>query len=241
MKKAAAGELISFGKWIFLSTAFWFVSSQGDKAILGKFLSLEGLGIYNIGYFLASFPLLLGQAVTGRILIPIYRETGTTPDAASQRKIKVMRYGLTAGIIGLLAVMCFGGPWLVHLLYDPRYANASGIVVLVAAMMLPQVIGLSYDQAALAAGDSRRFFVFSALRALAQIGGLLGGFAIADLPGALIGVGIAGVAVHPLLIWIARVHGVWDMRHDLLAGLTAALIGGLAIWMHWDAIAAISG
>ncbi|MGL5008826.1 MAG: oligosaccharide flippase family protein, partial [Paracoccaceae bacterium] len=51
---AAARDLIRFGKWIFLSTACGFLLAQGDKAIFGAHLSLEALGIYNIGFFLAS-------------------------------------------------------------------------------------------------------------------------------------------------------------------------------------------
>ena len=69
----AGRDLIHFGKWIFLSTACGFMLSQGDKAIFGAYLSLDELGIYNIGYFLASFPVLLAGAVVGRIMIPLYR------------------------------------------------------------------------------------------------------------------------------------------------------------------------
>jgi O-antigen/teichoic acid export membrane protein len=90
-ERRAAGELIHFGKWIFLSTIFWFFASQGDKAILGKFLSLESLGIYNIGYFLASFLLLLGLNVTSRVMIPVYREK------AAPARIARLRSGLSAG------------------------------------------------------------------------------------------------------------------------------------------------
>jgi O-antigen/teichoic acid export membrane protein len=62
-------ELVRCGKWIFLSTAFWFLISLGHRAILGKFISLKVLGIYNIGFFLASFPMLLGHAVNQRLKI----------------------------------------------------------------------------------------------------------------------------------------------------------------------------
>ena len=51
----AARDLINFGKWIFLSTASGFLILQGDKIVLGKYISLHNLGIYNIAYFLASF------------------------------------------------------------------------------------------------------------------------------------------------------------------------------------------
>ena len=45
----ARHELVHFGKWIFLSTICGFIVAQGDKLILGKYLSLGALGIYNLG------------------------------------------------------------------------------------------------------------------------------------------------------------------------------------------------
>ncbi|NUH66097.1 oligosaccharide flippase family protein [Sulfitobacter sp. S0837] len=229
-ERAAARELVHFGKWIFLSTMFWFFASQGDRAILGKFLSLDGLGIYNIGYFLASFPLLLGQNVTGRVMIPIYRETG----ARDHAKLRRMRYALSAGLLLMLALMALAGPWLVGLLYDPRYLASGAILVVLALALMPQVIGLTYDQAALAAGDSRRFFISSATRASLQIVLLLVGVIYAGLPGALIGMGAAIVLSHFVLIWLARAHGVWDGWHDLTFTALALTLGAVALSLHWD-------
>ena len=98
-EKRAAGELIRFGKWIFLSTAFWFVTSQGDRATLGKFLSLEMLGLYNIGFFLASFPMMLGHAVTQRVLIPVYRDKPVSAAPENRTRQRLLRFGLTSGIL----------------------------------------------------------------------------------------------------------------------------------------------
>jgi O-antigen/teichoic acid export membrane protein len=238
-ERAAAQELIRFGKWIFLSTAFWFVTSQGDKAILGRFLSLETLGIYNIGYFLASFPLLLGHAVTQKVLIPVYREMVPAQGTANSVKLRKMRVAMTAGIMGLLAVMAFAGPWLVDVLYDDRYAPAGAMVVLIACALIPQVIGVTYDQAALAAGDSKRFFVFSGLRAVVQVIGLLIGITQFGLLGAIVALGIAAIVIYPVLIWLARVHRVWDPAHDLAAALAGAGIVAAAISLHIEPITAL--
>ena len=233
---SAVRELITFGKWIFLSTVFWFFASQGDKAILGKFLSLENLGIYNIGYFLASFPLLLGLNVTGRIMIPIYREQRDNGQQEAP-KLRKMRYGLTGAVMGLLLIMAYLGPWLVGVLYDPRYIASGAIVTVICVALIPQVIGMTYDQAALAAGDSRRFFIFSAVRSTLQVSLLLIGAYQAGLAGALLGMGLAMLLSHPVLIWLARTHGVWDARHDLIFALCAAALGGGALWLHADTIA----
>lgn len=236
-EKRAAEELIRFGKWIFLSTAFWFVSSQGDRAILGKFLSLDVLGVYNIGYFLASFPMMLGFTVTQRIMIPVYRDkpvAGAPQNRAQQRKL---RFALTGAIMGLLVIMAFIGPALTQFLYDARYVSAGPMVTLISVAMIPAVIGMTYDQAALAAGDSRSFFAFSATRAVVQVSLLVLGVTQFGLVGAMVAMGLAGIMVHPVLIWLARRHGVWDPLHDLGYGVIGGGLGATAIWLHWGAIA----
>jgi O-antigen/teichoic acid export membrane protein len=235
-ERAASKELIRFGKWIFLSTAFWFVTSQGDKAILGRFLSLETLGVYNIGYFLASFPLLLAHAVTQKVLIPVYREMLPEEGTANQAKLRKLRVAMTVGIMGLLAIMAFVGPWLVDVLYDDRYAQAGAMVVVIACALIPQVIGVTYDQAALAAGDSKRFFVFSGARAVVQVAALLIGITQFGLLGALVAMGLSAIVIYPVLIWLARVHGVWDAAHDVAAGIAAGVIIAVAISLHFRSI-----
>ncbi|WP_102109868.1 oligosaccharide flippase family protein [Oceaniglobus roseus] len=236
---SCAQELIHFGKWIFLSTAAWFLSSQGDKAILGKFLPLETLGVYNIGYFLASFPLSLGLAVVGKVLIPVYRDTPPADSPANARKLRKLRYGLSAAVLSLLLLMAYFGPALVGLLYDARYTAAGAILVILAVAQIPQVIGLSYDQAALAAGDSRRFFVFTSARAVLQVGLLLVGVSQFGLIGALVAMGLSLLLVHPVLVWLAVTHRVWDPLHDaLFFGLGGALAAG-ALWLHAAPVAAL--
>jgi O-antigen/teichoic acid export membrane protein len=234
-ESTAVRELVTFGKWIFLSTAFWFFASQGDRAVLGKFLSLENLGIYNIAFFLASFAMQLGTAVSGRVMIPVYR------DARHEvAKIAKLRAGLSGVTLTLLLTMALAGPWIVNMLYDARYVQAGGIVTLLAVAQIAQVIGMSYDQAALAAGDSRRFFVVSGCRAVLQITFLITGVSLFGIIGAIVGMGLAHLLTHPVMIWLARAHGAWDARHDLVCAVGAGSIGAFAIWLHWGAIMALS-
>lgn len=236
----AARELIGFGKWIFLSTAAGFLLSQGDKIVLGKFLSLSALGVYNIGYFLASFPLLLGGMVMRRIMIPIYREKPPSESAENRAKLHRMRMMLSGGLMGLLTGFALLGVWLVSVLYDPRYALAGGVVVLLAVMQIPQIIALTYDHAALAAGDSRGFFVLAATRATLMMAGLVYGASQAGLTGALVGQGIAMVLAYPVVVWLARRHGAWDGRHDLAFWCVGGGLAAIAFWLHHPAIGALT-
>ncbi|WP_270732582.1 oligosaccharide flippase family protein [Shimia sp. Alg240-R146] len=239
-ERPAARELIGFGKWIFVSTAAGFLLSQGDKIVLGKYLSLGALGVYNIGFFLASFPLLLGGMVTRRIMIPIYREKPPQESAANRANLHRLRMMLSAGLFGLLTGFAVLGVWLVGVLYDPRYALAGGVVVLLAVMQIPQIIALTYDHAALAAGDSRGFFVLASTRAALMIAGLILGASAHGLIGALVGQGVAMVLAYPAVIWLARRHNAWDMRHDVVFWFSGLLLAGISLWLNQTAVAGLS-
>ncbi|MCK0151703.1 oligosaccharide flippase family protein [Marivita sp. S6314] len=235
-ERAAAGELIGFGKWIFLSTICGFLYMQGDKLFLSKFLPLDQFGIYNIGFFLASFPLLMGGVLTRKVLIPLYRERPPAESVENFRKLQKMRFLLTGAMVGLTGFVSAAGVFLITLLYDPRYEMAGAVVVLIAAMQIPHMIVLTYEQAALAAGDSRRFFVLSAARAILTLGCLYIGLVTAGLVGALVGQGVAGLAAYPFVVWLARKVGAWDPKHDLVYAIIGALIITGALWLNAGAV-----
>jgi len=238
-ERDAGRELVHFGKWILLSTVCGFALSQGDRLILGAYLTLDQLGIYNIGYFLASFPWLLGGAVTMRVMIPLYRDDPQGAKAANAPRVRRMRMAMTGGLLGLLAALALAGVPLVHLLYDDRYVAAGAIVVLVACVQMPAVVGMTYDQAALAAGDSKAFFAVLLAKACLQTAAILIGAHGWGLVGALAGQGLALTLAHPLIIWLARRHQVWDRSHDIAGGAFAALAVALALWLNHAAIAAL--
>ncbi len=238
-EREAASELIRFGKWIFLSTGMTFLLSQGDRAILGKYLNLDVLGLYNIGFFLGNFPMMLGHAVFQRVMIPVYRDRPERDDGGYLRKMRQLRAGLTAGTGGLLLVMALVGPWLVDLLYDERYLLSGPMVTLISIAFLPQAIFMTYDAAALAAGDGRSFFVTIMLRATTQALAILAGVELFGLMGGILGIGAAALATYPAIIWVARKYDVWDPRHDLIAGIAALCGAALALSVHGERIAAL--
>lgn len=225
----AARELMHFGKWIFLSTACGFLLAQGDKAILGLYLSMTELGIYNIGWFLASFPMLMAGTVVGKIMIPLYRDHPPAASAENAQRMRRLKIGLSVAVLLLLALMAALGDPLVRLMYDDRYLTAGAMVTAVALAQMPGVIGMGYDQVALAAGNGRGFFLLLAAKAALQTLCFLIGAHVMGLGGALLGQGIALALAHPLIALLAHRHQAWDRVHDLICGaLTLLLIA--VIW-----------
>ncbi|MCP5072966.1 MAG: oligosaccharide flippase family protein [Rhodobacteraceae bacterium] len=235
-EKPAVGELVHFGKWIFLSTVCGFLVSQGDKLVLGKYLTIDMLGIYNIGYFLASFPMLLSITVINKVMIPLYREKPPADSAENFRALQMMRFGVTTAILALVSIFALFGVGLVEFLYDPRYATAGAIVVLTAVSQIPAVIVLTYDQAALASGDSRRFFVLTFSKALLLICAILIGVQLAGLLGVIVGQAVAMLLVYPVVVWLARRQGAWDPLHDVVYAAVGLMLGGLAVWLSLDTV-----
>lgn len=234
----AVRDIVRFGIWILPSSICGFLIAQSDKLVLGRHLPLDIFGIYNIAYFLGSFPMLLAAAIVGRILLPVYRNMRERGSAANVLR---MRYAFTGGILLAQASLIFIGPVLIEILYDPRYALASSIIVLIAASQLPIIIGMTYDQAALAAGDSRNFFFLIAARVTVQLLMLVSGTWYAGLLGALLGLLAAHTLNHVLTIQIARRHNVWDPVHDLIFALVAALVLAAGWAFNQDAIVAVTG
>ena len=148
---------------------------------------------------------------------------------------------MTTGIGGLLLLMALVGPALVEFLYDDRYILSGPIVTLIALALLPQVIGMTYDPSALAAGDSRSYFVLMLGRAVTQVVCILTGIAWFGLTGAILGIGLGTVLAYPVLVWLSTKHRVWDPLHDLIGALLLSLGAILIYSLHRDEIALLSG
>lgn len=238
-EREAARDLFNFGGWIMMSSAFGFAIAQGDRIILGRFLTLEELGIYNIAFFLAAFPVLLMNALNERLLIPAYREALDKDAPANVARLRKLRRFQTGAVMALLGLAALIGPALVSVLYDARYAQAGPVLVLIACALIPVLIGATYDAAALARGDSQRFFWLTALKALAQIALFLLGLLTAGLPGALAGQALAAVLMYPMQAALARRYGVWDQTHDAMFWLLGLAIVAGALSVHQTALLAL--
>ena len=69
---------------------------------------------------------------------------------------------------------------------------------------------------------------------------LLVGVHHGGLVGALIGQGVGTLVVYPVIVRLSRRYGAWDPLHDLMFALIAMVFGGLALWLHWPEVAALT-
>lgn len=239
LDRVSTRELVHYGRWIFFSTVAGFLVLQSDKLILGRFLSLDQLGIYNIGFFLAGFPLMLGQLLVQRLMVPIYRASPPSESRENFMRLRRIRFRLSGMLVAGVTPLALGGVYIVALLYDARYADAGPVLMIVSLALLPQMLGLTYDQVTLASGDSRGFFVLNAARATMLVVLLLVLVPRLGIPGAPIATVSTTLLSYPLQVRLARKYGAWDGFHDAIMAAIALCLVVLTVAVHGDTIATV--
>lgn len=231
-ERDAFWELFHFGKWIFLGTVAGFLIQHGDRAILGKYITLSELALYTIAFFLATVPDKLHQHLVGKVLFPIYVHKKPSKSAANRAKTLRARALLLAGTFGLSLPFIFFGALLVELLYDPRYHSAGPILVMICLARLFSLLTTSYSTSLLALGEARSFTSFVTCSASVQTGITLLGAMFFGIPGVVFGILISQVITYPLLAVLVRRQGVWGGRQDVGFVLLGFLIAGVLWWQQ---------
>lgn len=239
LDRQSISELVSYGRWIFLSTVAGFLVQQADKLILGRFLNMEQLGLYNIGFYLAGFPLILGQQMVQRMMIPIYRSSPPGESAENFQRLRRIRFMLSALLLAAVTPLAFGGMWVVDALYDVRYTTSGPVTMIVCLALLPQMLGVTYDMVALANGDSRGFFTVNATRAALLVTLLLVFVPWLGIPGAPLAMVLTTLLSYPMQVSLARRHQAWDGFHDAVMYGVAGLLAALVFAAHHEALVAV--
>ena len=116
----AAGELMGFGKHIFLISLLAFIITNFDDALVGKLLGLEVLGFYTMAFNIASIPVSSLVGVLSHVFFPAYarlqREAALVDDTfrrAFEGGLLIL-LPLTSLMIALapgFTIVCLGERW----------------------------------------------------------------------------------------------------------------------------------
>jgi O-antigen/teichoic acid export membrane protein len=229
--KTAIHELVSFGKWIFISTILTFLAGQADKIILGKIFSLEMLGVYTIALTLSDLPRQMLSGLSGKIIFPALSRLAHLPRPEFRSQLLNSRNRILIFLALGLAFMAAFGDMVILLLYDHRYDQAAWMFTLLAIGVWPNVLSQTIDQALFAIGKPSYAAGGNFFRFLFNIIGIPLGFHYFGLLGA-----ISIVALNDVPFYLVITFGVWreglsgiaqDTKTSLIFfGLLALLLYG---------------
>lgn len=237
--KSAFSELFYFGKYIFFSTIAGYIVLQGDRLILGKFISLEELAIYTIAVMFGSLPQALGSQIGGRVLLPLYRQRPPQESDSNFRAIGRARVVLMLGLLAIIAIFASSGSWLITFLYDERYHAAGPILSLICISIIPSIFLESYSQLLLANGNSRKFLLYISFHAFFKISLLLVLVPSYGVVGVIVSVFVASVLAYPFVVYQIRPYRGWYPLSDVALFACGVAIIGLTFWVSPVALEAL--
>jgi O-antigen/teichoic acid export membrane protein len=230
-----AVQILSFGKWIFASSAIYFMSTNFDRLYLAKTIPLELLGVYviarTLSELLSAAVLQLGQSV----IFPFVSSHSHIPRAELSEQLAPIRMKFLLIASFGFSIFAVTADLVIGMLYDQRYHAASWMlpVLIIGAWF---AIMSNLNEATLMGLGRPNYSVF------ANSGKF--GFLLFGLPLSVSHFGVAGgvlvVAISdlgryiPMLIGQIRERFSFG-RQDALA--TVAVFGLIALWeyLRWVA------
>ena len=222
-------ELLRFGKWIFLSTAFTFLALNMDKLVLGKLLTLAELGIYGIALVFAKAALDVANRLGSSVMFPVYAKFQDRPAKLMDVALRAREVVLW---VGAAVCICFavGSPLFFETLWDPRYHQAGIISQWMAVYIWARIVMHTMDRIPLALGNSRSLFFSNVI----QTGGIataMAGYWLAGLPGFIVGLAAGPAAAHLFLIYYSPSRQREMLRQSGRFTLLGGGAGLTAVWL----------
>lgn len=229
--RSALHELVSFGRWVFVSTVITFCATQSDRLIFGKLVSLDELGVYQIGLVMASMPVTALVHISGTVLFPAYSRVKNEGGDVAQSFLST-RWPLLLAGGWVLSGLVGGGGAAIELLYDERYYGAGFIVQVLSAGSWFLVLESTITDVLLARGQS--FWM-----AAAGFGNLVGmmiliplGYVLFGFHGAVMGFAGGSFIQYAVSRYAAIRGGLGGVGQDVgltLMGALAGIVGFVAV------------
>lgn len=212
----ALKELVSFGRWMLLSSAVGVLAMQGDRILFGGSMSAAELGVYSIAVLMLGAIETGVQRLIGAVALPAFCEAARTGDSARLRNL-YYRFRLILDLVLLFACgfLLIVSPLIIGWLYDARYAGAGHMLAILSLSLFTLRFTLAH-QAWLALGLTKfqamdNIIRFISLWALLPLLLIIGGAEYA-----MWGVALYSLPTLFLVVSVNRGLNLFDIRRELV-------------------------
>ncbi|OSZ75417.1 hypothetical protein CAP37_08365 [Hydrogenophaga sp. IBVHS1] len=131
LERGTVKEILSFGKWIFISTIFTFLALQMDRLVLAGMFSLVEVGVYSIAASLAVIVPTLAGSLQTNVLFPWYSRklSEGMPMSTAFSRTRLAMMTLSSFLCTLLFA---GAASFFDLAYDKRYSMGGVLLPILA-------------------------------------------------------------------------------------------------------------
>ncbi|MGH1485100.1 MAG: oligosaccharide flippase family protein [Cellvibrionaceae bacterium] len=227
--RVSINEILSFGKWIFISSMVGYIALHGDKLIMGNWMTMGQLGVYSIAIVFGSLISMIAAKFSGRLLDALFKQHIDKKDFSS---IKMVRYRLNAAYLSACLILAWFGDLIIELLYDDRYIEAGWMLQLLSLRSAAFCFNTTLTPFLLASGDSFSQMKYQIVSTTGIVIGMIFGAQFGIL-GLLLAYCVVPIFSHLYMAYLARQHGFHCLRADFLF-LSAYVILSLLGWTALD-------
>lgn len=225
-EKKALRELFEFGKWVFVSSAFYMLTMSGDKLLFGGFVGADVLGFYVIASLFVTAINGMLEKLFFNVSLPALSEIARSDPRRMREIYNKLCIPGDLVLIFLTGFLFEAGHWLITLLYDPRYAPAGDMLQILALSLF----AVRYEiarQAYLSLGLPRYGTVMSVVRFISLCALVPFLYYVGGTQGAIWGMALHPLAAVPFVYAYNAKLGLIDLRRELMV-LVALPIGFLS-------------
>ncbi|NEQ55591.1 MAG: oligosaccharide flippase family protein [Leptolyngbya sp. SIO3F4] len=196
LDRESAAEIFAFGKWLFIATTLIVLAEQSDRLILGNLLPLEVVGVYSVALNLANLPRQVVKRLGNQVIFPVISRRSDSSRPKLRIEILRQRQKLLAVFGVMLLPFILAGDSLISVMYDPRYADATWMLPILALGVWFSVLFNTSNSCLMGIGKPVYGAVGNGLRFLTISVGLFVGYSYAGTLGAIIVVAISDVPAY---------------------------------------------
>ncbi|MBX3621794.1 MAG: oligosaccharide flippase family protein [Rhizobacter sp.] len=228
LNRAIAVEVLTRGRWIFLSSIVTFLGGNSDTLILGGLVNPESLGNYVIAFQLVNVLQVLGSTLSGNIVFPALSALNRENPAGLKKGYTKMQFFSDALLVTAAGVFFTSGEAIVNLLFNTRYAMAGEIL---SCLAIGVVGSRCYviEQIMNADGNFRLTTIIAILRLLFLIAATYVGFYANGLVGAAVAVGLSAFGIWPIALWYRTRKIGFSWQTEVAAIVFVGVGSGLGI------------
>jgi O-antigen/teichoic acid export membrane protein len=226
-------EILSFGKWIFLTSVIYFLSTNFDRLSLGKQIPLGLLGVYGIARSTSDLVTLLFMRLCDFVIFPLVASAAEVSRFALREKVAVTRFWLLLFVAFGISVFSVTSDLIIRTLLDARYQAAGLLLPIFSLGVWFSIVCSINESTLLGLGKPLYGAAANGLKLIYLIVGLPTSFTYFGIVGVATLVALSDLCRYlPILVGQVRERFSFGMQ-DLF--LTVVLFGfvGCGEWLRW--------
>jgi O-antigen/teichoic acid export membrane protein len=233
LRKSIASEILQFGKWIFVSSFVYFLSTNFDRLYLAKVVSLQLLGVYGIARTISEpLGLLMGH-LGNNLLFPFVAAEYKTRRSDLREQLAALRAKLLLLAAFGVSVFITTADLAIKILYDDRYQAAGWMLPILIIGSWFSILASLNESILIGLGKPAYGAISNGLKFAFLLIGLPLGVKCCGLFGGVIVVALANVSRYiPVLVGQKRERFSF-IAQDLLITFAMFALSGVWEWLRW--------